>query len=671
VSIRDLFTYIPTTSVHTVGDAVALTDAERAFLTLGDKYALDLPRTLSLSATTRTAAAEARRVSRLIRLHLYFHANTKVPPLAVEELRYQRRLHVASGFNPDWSEVMNADHWHRAHEGQLADVATAVVDSRARILRCLDVNDEDNQRIAAASRQRCTNLSRLQRAGMHRLLRRGSELVVRPSDKGLGPSAMTVDWYKQQVRQHHLGDATAYFPDHRPHRTILRAVFVGSRTLAGAVAGAVGSAAIDRWVSAYYPPDPEDDDDFVPGNYHVARMYLLPKVHKTPVASRPIVASHSYVTTPLSKVIAEILQPVVERNCPWLVRDTSDLLNRVEQLHLPADVKLFSADVVSLYPNMPHDVTVNAVRYFMAQDGATDAVIDTVVAATRHVLENNYITEPYTDMTVRQTLGTAMGTPVAPQLANIFMAYVELKGLHGAHTPISAGGPFLYYFRFMDDLHGAVPGGTNTNDIETLIAYNADVPNTIRLTWEWSDTQAAFLDATLYKGPRFQSTGVLDTRLYRKPAQQFAYVPYHSNHPRACLSGFIKSETQRIVRLCTNVADFERERQLFFTKLRRRGYPRDFIRTAFHSVSHADRAALLAAAAAAARAPPPDDLLLAFRTENNLLTRDLRLGAHVHRCLSRVLDQLRALTGNNITAVIAWRLQQTLRRRLTPLTRPP
>jgi len=61
-------------------------------------------------------------------------------------------------------------------------------------------------------------------------------------------------------------------------------------------------------------------------------MYLLPKLHKTPVSVRPIISSHSWVTTRSSIWIDQTLQQFAFSR-ETVVRDTKDMVNIIENLN--------------------------------------------------------------------------------------------------------------------------------------------------------------------------------------------------------------------------------------------------------------------------------------------------------------------------------------------------
>ena len=90
-----------------------------------------------------------------------------------------------------------------------------------------------------------------------------------------------------------------------------------------------------------------------------------------------------------------------------------------------------------------------------------------------------------------QVEGTAMGTKVAPSLANIFMANFEEKFIYTYRKQ-----PILHK-RFLDDIIMILPHGCQEPD--DFLVYLNNCHETIKFTMECSDTKVNFLDTTLHK----------------------------------------------------------------------------------------------------------------------------------------------------------------------------
>ena len=67
-------------------------------------------------------------------------------------------------------------------------------------------------------------------------------------------------------------------------------------------------------------------------DYELPVFYGIIKVHKPTPALRPIVAAHSWVTSPLAHVAAKNLQPDVVRTFPHILSSTPELVRDIEEL---------------------------------------------------------------------------------------------------------------------------------------------------------------------------------------------------------------------------------------------------------------------------------------------------------------------------------------------------
>ncbi|CAM9740937.1 unnamed protein product [Discosporangium mesarthrocarpum] len=68
----------------------------------------------------------------------------------------------------------------------------------------------------------------------------------------------------------------------------------------------------------------------------------------------------------------------------------------------------------------------------------------------------------------------------------------------------------------------------------------------------------------------------------------YLYLPSRSAHPLHSKTGFIKAELKRYVVTCSSPIDFARQANLFFTRLRDRGYPPGLLARLFRQVHYRD-----------------------------------------------------------------------------------
>ena len=88
---------------------------------------------------------------------------------------------------------------------------------------------------------------------------------------------------------------------------------------------------------------------------------------------------------------------------------------------------LVTADVVGLYPNIPHEAGLKALKEALDKRKNRNIPTNDLTRMTEFVLKHNYF--EFTEQVKLQISGTAIGTKFAPTYACIFMDDVESKFL--------------------------------------------------------------------------------------------------------------------------------------------------------------------------------------------------------------------------------------------------
>ena len=105
-----------------------------------------------------------------------------------------------------------------------------------------------------------------------------------------------------------------------------------------------------------------------------------------------------------------------------------------------------------------------------------------------------------------------MGTACGPSIANMYLAYYEIRYLH--HLNVSL------YFRFIDDnLHISKDHLTNSDFEKVYPNLKLDISN---------KEEVQFLDLSI----KFDILKELNFDLYIKPTNTFSYLLTDSNHPK-------------------------------------------------------------------------------------------------------------------------------------------
>ena len=132
-----------------------------------------------------------------------------------------------------------------------------------------------------------------------------------------------------------------------------------------------------------------------------------------------------------------------------------------------------------------------------------------------------------------------------------------------------------------------------TSEFETYMAEINLLYDTIKFTHEASFEEVSFLDTTVYKGPRFNSTGILDIKTHVKPTNKQLYVHADSYHPTGCKTGIVTGEALRYLRTNSQEETFKEWMSKHKLNLRARGYKPSKFNEILSSITHDKRVSSL------------------------------------------------------------------------------
>ena len=327
-----------------------------------------------------------------------------------------------------------------------------------------------------------------------------------------------------------------------------------------------------------------------------SNFYGLPKIHKSKeiqenirncknthikipkpedLKLRPIIAGPSSSTQRLSNLLDILLKPLCKK-VPSFIRDDMDFLNYIPD-RVPLNTILVSFDVTSLYTNIPHDLGIQAVTFWLEKYQAeipTRFPPDFIVSGLKLVLENNHFY--FNDNFYLQIKGTAMGTKVAPTYATLVMGYLEEKLYN--ELPFLFDVNFATYIkenwkRCLDDCF--IFWTKSEEELQTFHSTINSIHQSIKFTIESSTTHLPFLGILIIKEEE-----KIKTDLYCKPTDTHQYLSFNSCHP---------SHTKRNIpfnlarRICTIVSENDtKKKRLYELKifLKRQHYPEGLIDSA-------------------------------------------------------------------------------------------
>ncbi len=317
------------------------------------------------------------------------------------------------------------------------------------------------------------------------------------------------------------------------------------------------------------------------------RLYWLRKVHKTPHQLRPIVSCCSGPTQKLSQLCNNLLKVHLD-SVQSLVKSSTEVINIVEHLRVEPekrkDLILATLDVKALYPSIPHGAGITmALQQALPTSPPTSSENgrkNMLREMLKLILEGN--TFKFAGRTYKQIKGIAMGTPVAPTWANLFMGKLETDALTAWPGPMP-----LIWLRYIDDILTLFPG-TQT-EFDTLLVHLNSRMKSIKFTSETSKCKIDFLDVTIFKGERFQTEGVLDIRPYSKAIDPHTYLHYSSAHPRNNTRGVVRAEIVRTLRRSSSPQIFAQGVSQVLAWFSNRGYPDKLLKEVLVEVKYEDR----------------------------------------------------------------------------------
>jgi len=312
-------------------------------------------------------------------------------------------------------------------------------------------------------------------------------------------------------------------------------------------------------------------------------FYFLPKIHKKGNPERPIISGCDSPTDKISKFLTTILNPIAQAQPSYITGTKHFLQTLNSHKTIPNNAYLVTADVTSLYTNIPHEEGISTVmealnthRELLPPNTPNNRIIKQFLNL---ILKHNYF--DFMDKHYLQIQGTAMGTKMAPPYANIFMAKIEqqITKNHTEHIDI--------WKRFIDDIF-FIWTGSFTQLTEFMHMANTIHP-TIKFTFEYSKNRIHFLDTTIYINKQRQ----LHTTLYRKPTDKNLILHYTSHHPYHLKRNIAYTQALRYKRIISNNHQLRTELKTLTSILLTRGYPPRMIKQQISKATRIPRTELL------------------------------------------------------------------------------
>ena len=295
------------------------------------------------------------------------------------------------------------------------------------------------------------------------------------------------------------------------------------------------------------------------------QLYGLPKIHKPEVPLRPIVSSIDSPTYNLAKFLTRIVSPLAGKT-PTFVKDSGDFVEKAKKLKLEKDSTLVSFDVTSLFTKVPIAEALEVIGRRLEEQEAADRRTTLSVESVKRLL-HLCLTSTYFMWNGRfyeQMEGAAMGNPLSPVVANIYMEHFEELALESAEFKPAT------WLRYVNDTF--VIWNEGRDKLLVFLEHLNSIRPSIQFTMELEDDRKLpFLDVMVTR-----CEDRLSTSVYRKKTHTDRYIHFLSNHHDRVKRGVIQCLRSRATRIC-EAKDLEAEEEHLRMTFRKNGYPRGFI----------------------------------------------------------------------------------------------
>ena len=280
-----------------------------------------------------------------------------------------------------------------------------------------------------------------------------------------------------------------------------------------------------------------------------ALIYGLPKMHKINSLNevppfRPIVSSINTYNYHLAKYLCNLLQPYLPSS--YSISDTFSFVQELNTVDL-SNKFMVSFDVASLFTNIPLKESIDLAVSYITEGNAKLKFskaellkMFSIATSQTHFLFNGKVFD--------QIDGVAMGSPLAPVLANLFLGHHENIWLKNYQGPSN-----LFYRRYVDDVFCVFD---NENDAELFFDFiNSQHPN-IKFTIEKETNKVlAFLDVCIDNN----DPSCLKTSTYRKKTFTGLLTNFFSFTSFSYKVGLIRTLVDRAYKINNSLLSFNND----------------------------------------------------------------------------------------------------------------
>ena len=371
-----------------------------------------------------------------------------------------------------------------------------------------------------------------------------NDLVIVDADKGLGDCIMPRDWVDTELHRLLSSGFAKLAPDVYKARSFAARCLLECVTREAAYTGVVSDKKVQFILHRIFKTGE-------------GSVRLRVKLHKQPMTGRPIAnLSYSWLA-PACLFLCEVLAPI-QNNLLHVVSSSFEFLQKMSK-QVPSHFEIATIDIKNLYPSINTDHLLEVLSNDVLRFYKGSRKAGFIVSLLQVVLQNQFIVhrgEAY------QAFGIATGIPPGVFLANIYVSHVDTLVMENHASQIA------FFARLVDD---SVVCASDIDSIQRT--QNSWRPE---LVWEVAsrggrlheaEQPVAFLDVQLS-----HCSGMMQWEAYRKPLNNYLYVPQASCHPKSIAASIIRGETHRMWRINKSKSDLMKHLRFFASQFSKRGY---------------------------------------------------------------------------------------------------
>ena len=252
------------------------------------------------------------------------------------------------------------------------------------------------------------------------------------------------------------------------------------------------------------------------------KFYGTAKKHKIPVNGtvddlplRPVISNTGTASHHPAKYLAKTLSPLSKSE--YTVNNNLEFINYMKTISIPSDHKPISFDVKSLFTNVPLDFTIDLILKRIYKDNEIQTNIKKKEMKQLPLLCTKNVHFSYNGIIYQQCDGVAMGSPLGPVLAGIFMVHLERTLIPKLTEPMNP------WKRYVEDTISIIKETSISRVLTVLNSFHKN----IEFTYEMEENgKIAVLDVLIIR-----NNNPLKTTVYRKKTHSGFYLHWKSSAP--------------------------------------------------------------------------------------------------------------------------------------------